>query len=62
MEEVTDPAVHRRRRLVAGGLAAALALASATAGALTGAGGMPNGLSSRLPMPLKRSTIGFVAM
>jgi hypothetical protein len=25
------------------------------------AGGIPNGLSSRLPMPLKRSTIGFVA-
>ena len=39
MEDVTDPAVHRRRRLVAGALAAALALASATAGALTGAGG-----------------------
>ena len=33
-----DPAVHRRR-LVAGALAATLALASATAGALTGAGG-----------------------
>ena len=25
------------------------------------AGGMPNGFSSRLPMPLKRSTTGFVA-
>ena len=39
MEDVPDPAVHRRRRLVAGAVAAALALASATAGALTGAGG-----------------------
>ena len=39
MEDVTDPAVHRRRRLVAGALAAALAIGSATAGALTGAGG-----------------------
>jgi hypothetical protein len=35
---VSDPAVHSRR-LVVGALAATLALASATAGALTGAGG-----------------------
>ena len=37
MEDVPDLAVHRRRRLVAGVAAAVLALASATAGALTGA-------------------------
>jgi hypothetical protein len=36
---VPDPAVHRRRRIVAGAVAATLALGSATAGALTGAGG-----------------------
>jgi hypothetical protein len=46
-----DPGVHRRRRIVAGAVAASLALASATAGALTGAGGDTGLPSSRAEEP-----------